>query len=45
MTFDFSVVWRNLDFLLLQGFLATLAVGVVSIGLAFAALRGRVARG
>jgi ABC-2 type transport system permease protein len=30
---------------LLQGLLATLAVGVISIGLALAALRGRVARG
>ena len=30
---------------LLQGVLATAAVGVVSIGLALATLRGRVARG
>jgi ABC-2 type transport system permease protein len=30
---------------LIEGFLATVSVGVVSLGLALAALRGRVARG
>ena len=42
MTFDFSVVWRNLDFLLLQGFLGfgnfvggTLRLAIPSIVLGF----------
>ena len=42
MTFDFSVIWRNLDFLLLQGFLGfvnfvggTLRLAIPSIVLGF----------